>query len=280
MLRLVFAALASLLLTGCWLAPGNFTSELALMKDGSFSYSYNGEIQMLGLSKLAQMGSKSDDEFSPESCLDDEYEIRECTSEEIAEQRAEWDEEAAERRAKREKEAEQAKLLMGGIDPTSPEAADEFVELLSRQKGWTKVVHRGDGIFDVEFETTGTLTHDFMFPFIEGMPYGNAFVTIALRKDDTMRVNAPGFAAQGSGNPLSGMMGGSLGSAMLASKLTEDGETPAFVELDGIFTIVTDGEILANNTNEGPTTRGSARVLSWEISPRTEQAPMALIALR
>ena len=54
------AGVGSLALSGCFLSPGQFKSELELMKDGSFLYRYDGEIQMLALSKLAEMGSKTD----------------------------------------------------------------------------------------------------------------------------------------------------------------------------------------------------------------------------
>ena len=48
-------------------------------------------------------------------------------------------------------------------------------------------------------------------------------------------------------------------------------------EIRHAFTIVTDGRILANNTDEGPVAHSRGEALVWEISPRTEQAPTALI---
>ncbi len=52
-------------------SPGKFTAALDLRKDGSFSYSYKGEIYLLGLSKLAEMGAKDDDTFKPAACYKD-----------------------------------------------------------------------------------------------------------------------------------------------------------------------------------------------------------------
>ena len=42
--KLVFAAVAPLLLSGCLWGPGKFTSDLALRKNGSFVLDYRGEI--------------------------------------------------------------------------------------------------------------------------------------------------------------------------------------------------------------------------------------------
>ena len=50
-------------------------------------------------------------------------------------------------------------------------------------------------------------------------------------------------------------------------------------ELDGSFAIVTDGEILANNTDEGPAPFTTGQMLEWKISPRTAAAPTALVRL-
>lgn len=279
--RLIIVLLAPLLLTGCLLSPGKFTSQLMLMKDGSFSYSYNGEIQMLALSKLAEMGADSDEEFTAQDCYESNgYDTRPCTEDEIAAQKAEWDANAEIRQSKRQREAEQMKVMMGGIDPSSPEAAEEFVEILTRQQGWNSVVHRGDGLFDVDFAISGSLSHDFTFPTIEKMPIGTSFVSAMLRKDGKVRIDATGFAAQGAGNPWQGMMGGMMGLAQMEGASSENGEEPPkLVMPEGTFTIVTDGQILANNTDEGPTVHASGQLLTWDVTPRTEQAPTALIDL-
>ncbi len=276
--RLLFVLIAPFLLAGCLLSPGKFTSQLALMKDGSFSYSYTGEIQMLALSKLAEMGSKSEDEFEAKDCYEDNgFETRDCTAEEIAAQKAEWDANAEIRAMKRDEEAQKMKMMMGGLDPSSPEAAEEFAEQLSRQKGWNSVTHRGDGLFDVDFSISGQLTHDFAFPTIEKLPVGSSFVAVILRKDGKLRVDAPGFAAQGAGNPMQGMMGGIMG--MAAAEKAKGEKAPALVMPDGRFTIITDGQIMANNTEEGPTAHVRGKMLEWKITPRTEAAPTALIDL-
>ena len=51
-------------------------------------------------------------------------------------------------------------------------------------------------------------------------------------------------------------------------------------ELDGTFAIVTNGEILANNTDDGPLAAADGtRRLAWKVTPRTSAPPTALIKL-
>lgn len=279
----------ALLLSGCFVSPGKFTSELHLTGPDSFTFTYDGEIFFLGLSKLAMMGASAQESFSA-SCFDEEtFESRDCTPEEEAAQRAEWEAGAAEREAKAKKDAEQMKAIMGGIDPTDPKATEEMVRLLERQKGWNRVVHKGDGLFEVNFAASGTLGHDFLFPMIEGFPVTNPFVQMILRDGGQVRINAPAFAFQSGDNPMGAMMGG-MGSlaglaALGAAEQGEDKEAaepiPGLPVLDGTFTIRTAPgmRILANNTDEGPARASDGgEVLRWTISPRTTQAPTALIA--
>jgi hypothetical protein len=265
-LLLTFLALA---VSACLFVPGRFTSELDIRKDGRFSFSYVGEIHMLALSKMAE-DAKADEAFKPTPCYgDDGFDERPCTAEETAKQKRDWDEAQRQSAENRKRDAESMKLLLGGIDPSNPRAAEELAQRLRRQTGWRKVVYRGDGLFDVDFSVAGRLDHDFVFPTIERFPMANAFVQIALRQDGTMRVDAPGFAPASTGEPYRGMMG-----AMKPSQESTPGSP-----VDGKFTIRTDGAILANNTDEGPQADPAGQRLSWPVNPRTPAAPTALIRL-
>lgn len=274
-------AALSLLLTGCFVSPGKFTSELVLDRDGTFTFTYEGEIFFLGLSKLAQMGA-DDEKFEASTCYDEEYSERECTEEDIAGQRAEWEVGAAERAESAKKEAQKMAKLMGGIDPTDPAAVEEMRKLLLRHKGWERVEHKGDGLFDVSYSSSGRLSHDFMFPVIEDFPAANVFVQVILRDDDVVRVNAPGFAAQDDSNPMAAMGGGMAGLAAMGAMKENGGEAgdmPDIPMMDGTFAIVTNGRILANNTDEGPVEGSGRSRLEWKINQRTKSAPTALIKL-
>lgn len=291
-IRLRAAALLAgfaLALSGCFMTPGKFTSELAITGPDSFTFTYEGEIFFLGLSKLAQMDAGKE-QFTPNECYnDDTFEPRDCSEEELAAQRADWEAGAAERAEREKKQAQQMAALMGGIDPSDPKAADELVKILQRQKGWERVVHKGDGVFDVSYRITGTMGHDFLFPLIEGFPATNPFVQVYLRKGGQVRINAPGFAAQ---SPESGGLGTVLGAGSFAGlaamgaaeEAREAGKDPAAIpgvpQIDGTFTVraAPGMRILANNTDEGPVAGAAGEALVWQINPRTAQAPTALIA--
>mgnify|MGYP001819982881 CR=1 FL=1 len=272
-------AALSLVLTGCFITPGKFESELAVNNDGTFDFTYNGEIFFLGLSQLAKMGNEAE-QFEAEECYDDEtYEMRECNEGELAEQRAEWEAGAEARAAKTKEEAEQMSQFLGGIDPSDPEASEELRQLLSRHKGWDKVEAKGDGVFEIEYSVSGTLSHDLMFPVIEGVPTTNIFVQAILRDGNQVRVNAPGFSAESNASPMGGMMGAMPGLAAMGQSEQSPDAMENIPAINGTFTVRTNGEILANNTDEGASKVGGDQVLVWNISPRTQAAPTALIKL-
>lgn len=274
----------SLMLTGCFITPGKFTSELVLTTDNRFTFTYEGEIFFLGLSNLAEMGAAAEDEFVADECYDEEtFADRECTEQELNEQREVWDMNAPVRAAQAQEQAQQMSAMMGGIDPSDPASSAELVEMLERQRGWERVVDKGDGVFDVLYTVEGELSHDFMFPVIEGFPTANPFVQMIMRDGNVVRVNAPGFGAPNESNPLTGMMGGLGGlgpMAMLANAAPgESEELPKLPVAEGTFTLTTNGQIKANNTDEGSVQTGQGEQLVWTISPRTKSAPTALIDL-
>jgi hypothetical protein len=265
-------ALLGIALGACLLAPGRFTSDLDIRRDGRFTFTYAGEIHMLALSKLAQMG-KADGSFAPKPCYDDDgSEERPCTAEETAQQRKDWEAEQERAAQNRKREAESMKAMFGGIDFSDPRAAEELAERLRRQAGWRKVEYKGDGLFDVDFAISGRLDHDFIFPTIERFPMANSFVLIAVRQDGTVRIDATGFGPASSGEPYRGM-------ARLGAMSDDQVDTEGLPRIDGTFTIRTDGTILANNTDEGPKSDTAGQKLAWKVNLRTPAAPMALIRL-
>lgn len=263
-------AVLSLLLASCLLAPGKFTSALDIRKDGRFSFSYTGEIHMLALSKLAEMGGGAR-KFQPSTCSKpDSLGERPCTAAEIADQKQRWEQAQASSAQERRGETETMKAMLGGIDPSSPQAAEELAQRLRRQAGWKQVTYKGDGLFDVDFAISGRLDHDFTFPTIERFPMANAFVQIALRSDGTVRVDAPGFSPGASGASYRGLMQG-MGA--------REGAPMPLQEVDGRFTLRSDGAVLANNTDTGPQSDPAGQKLEWAVNVRTTAAPTALIRL-
>ena len=277
-----FTVAASLALAACIVSPGKFEATFDVRRDGTFTFAYEGEIYLLALSRLAEMSNQAEasEEFVATPCYDDEdFEERPCTEDEIAEQRRYWDEQAEARRQQAAREAEEMRQFLGGIDPADPAAASPRALRLRRQQGWKRVDYRGDGLFVVEVAITSRLGHDFTFPTLEGFPMSNSFVIANLRQANTVRIEAPGFGAQGGANPVQGMMAG-MATALPSATAAEDGDAmPPIPEMDGTFRIVTDGRILANNTDEGPVEGAGGQVLEWQVNRRTQSAPMALIQL-
>jgi hypothetical protein len=261
------------LLASCFFAPGKFTSQLDLRKDGSFTFAYHGEIYMLAVSQMSEMAKKQ--EFKPEPCHDEEYNERNCTADELKQQRSDWEAQQAGKKAEDQRQMKAMQALLGGIDPSDPKAAQEIVDRLSRQKGWSNVAYKGNGLFTADFSITSTMSHDFQFPVVEGFPMSNSFVIATLRDGNQVRIEAPGFSAQSfTGNPMSGVL-----EAVEAGKKKPGEDQPQAPKLDGTFTITTDGAILANNTDEGPQPVANGQQLSWQINSRTANAPLALIRL-
>ena len=279
----------SLLLSACLISPGKFEARLDIRKDGRFSYGYTGEVYMLGLSKLAEMGAKADGDakFEPQPCYKDDgdYEERPCTKDELATQKQDWEDEQKRAASKKKEDAEFARAMLGGIDPASPKAAEELADRLRRQAGWKSVVYKGDGLFEVDFAISGRLDHDFAFPTIEKMPMANSFIALNRRTDGSIRMDAPGF---GPGNNGAGGMGNfaqlaAMGAAMDKAKQGKDGEgkdddgMPKFPVPEGKLVLTTDAQILANNTDEGPKADPAGQRLEWIVNPRNTATPTALV---
>jgi hypothetical protein len=381
---LALAVVAPLALSGCLLLPGDFTSDMTIKKSGEFSFSYKGQIQLVGLATLLnnkldgeansateftatcfvdpneeedkktkldaekktkrlaaatarkakadaakEVGLKdikvegnstaagasaqadsdepevetdqsktdtttSDDSegVATESAADaaaegaeaaaavaveenSDLEERDCTKEEIAEQKAEWD---IDQGAKIKREAEQKKMLsmlLGGIDPNDPKTITRFTKEVERLAAWNKVEHLGNGLFKIDYSTSGRLADDFAFPVIPRYSIGQPMIHITRWDNGRVRIEAPSFH----NDPDVSMMAMMGGGGMLGAMGGGAAKTPEPVEVKGTFTIRTDASIIANNTDEGPVEEAGMQILKWDIGPATYGAPMALLKM-
>lgn len=143
---------------------------------------------------------------------------------------------------------------------------EEYRELaaqLSKEYGYKTVEYRGDGVFFVDYAISGVLTHGFTFPFNQDAAMIFPWVAVELRGGDTVRVKAPGFAKADTSDMGPMGMGG--------------GDAPS--RMDGSFTLTTDAEIVSQNNEDGAKAAGGRSVITWRITPRTEDAPMAVLKL-
>lgn len=267
-------ATMALLLSACLLTPGKFTSSLDIRRSGDFSFAYKGEISMIGVTQLARMGKPEEKpDFQAKPCSDSEEKERTCTAAELADQKREWEASRAQARERERRETDNMKAMLGGLDPTDPRSIEEFAARLRRQAGWRAVTYKGDGLFDVDYALSGKLDHDFLFPVIEKFPTTFSFIQVMRRNDGTVRIDAPGFAPSSSNNMLSSMVFGGMGS------FGRDNPAMRLPEMEGSITVITDGQVLANNTDGGPRATPGGQQLEWRVNVRSAAAPMALIRL-
>ncbi len=198
---------------------------------------------------------------------------RPCTKEELADQQVAWEQTRKETAERKKKDLQEMKAALGGLDPTDPKSIEEFAARLRRQAGWKLVAYKGNGLFDVDFAIASKADHDFIFPIIEKFPTTNTFVQVLRRSDGTVRIDAPGFNSTAAGNP----MGQAMGMGMLGAM--GKGDMPKPPEMDGVFTVTTNGQVLANNTDEGPQADPAGQKLTWNVNVRSTSAPTALVKL-
>lgn len=280
--RIGLALAMPLLLTSCLLTPGKFDAAMDVRKDGSFTYRYNGEIVLATAHAVMDAAAKADEDFDPaeQSCLDEDaenLETRDCTPAEIEEKKEAWEAGRAEREEENKRNAAMMKAMLGGIDPTDPKTMEEFARRLQGFEGWKRVTHKGGGVFDIQYEAKGRLTHDFIYPVFPDVDYIIPFVHVTRRTDGRVRIIAPAFVEAKEGNFGGAAMAGAMSGA-LAQK-GGLGSSPWLKKPEGTFTLTTDAEILTNNTNDGPASSGSSKVLKWIVGPLDNKKPEALLKL-
>lgn len=287
-LRLIMLVALSAMLAGCLLMPGKFDSALDLKRDGTFHFHYAGELVFLPLTDAARtqmakgmqkmQGKQTGEQtevFTEETCTRPESgEARPCTTDEIAAQHRAWD--------ARDKTGPAANLptadpgagammaMLGGMNAGDHNAGATMADALRRQAGWHKVIYKGNGVFDVEYDAAGRLDHDFTFPTLEHSPMIMPLVSVIRRADGSVRVEAPGFAA-GLGNLAA------LGSAIPGAASKGQSPLKGLPLMDGTFALTTDGAILTNNTEDGPASVAGGQKLNWHVTTGRASAPTALI---
>jgi hypothetical protein len=237
MTKLMQAAVAlvvPLLLWGCVLTPGKFVSSLTINADRTFAFAYKGEVIAVDPSS-SMKGLTESSEAKP---------------------------------AEGDNKADPPKL-----DPNAEAEADtknrEIAAALSKEVGYRSVVYRGKGRFDIDYAISGSLTHAFLFPFNADAQAILPFVMVELRQGGTMRIRAPGFAANQSGSAGLGGLGGMGGGTGDSSKY-----------LDGFFTLDTNAEIVSQNNEDGAKTVGARKQIVWRATPLTKDAPTAVLRLK
>jgi len=166
------ALVAPLLLAGCLLIPGKFESQLRLLKDGTYSFSYIGEMQLAEGDDNPMMSASGD---SAESSEKD-----------------------------KEQQNTAMRSIFGGAVPGDDEGLTKFAAQLAKYDGWNKVEYVGNNIFEVEYAVSGNFDQMFAFPTLPGATMQFPFVQIIRRSGGELEILTPAMAGPGG---LAGAMG-------------------------------------------------------------------------
>jgi hypothetical protein len=134
--------------------------------------------------------------------------------------------------------------------------------------GWRSVAYRGKGVFDVDYHFDGRATQDFLFPALPDNDLIIPFIAIRRRADGSVLVTAPAFT--GGAGPLGARAGAAAADSMKGGPISR---------AQGRFTIITDGEILTNNSEDGAAPHPLGRQLHWDVGPQSTKIPETLIRL-
>jgi len=250
------ALAAPLFLTGCLWGPGKFASDLALRKDGSFVLDYRGEIVLEAADAMAQPPWQD----SMARCIvSGSTKQRPCTASEVADQKVQYE-------SKQKKDEEAAKAF--GLPGSDEESNRAFAAKLMKYAGWRSVTYVGKGVYDVDYHMEGRLTQDFVFPLMPDSSFVIPFIALRRRADGAVLVDAPGLT--GGANvfgPMAQQMGGDSKSSGPPSRA------------NGRFTVHTDGQIVTNNSEDGPAADPLGQQVHWDIAPDSNKVPETLIRL-
>ena len=278
----IFVAAAPFLLTGCLWGPGKFASDLTLKKDGSFILDYKGEIVLQTppdaeakvepwskeKARCRKSGRIELDPFLGTVDEDDEDKVAPCSAEQLAEAKKDYEAAAAQKVKTKREEAEQMAKMFGlpGFDEESNRV---FATKLSKYAGYRSVTYRGKGVFDVDYHFDGRATQDFVFPAMPDNDVLIPFIAIRRRADGSVFVTAPSFTS-GVG-PLGARAGAAAAGAMKEGPVSK---------AQGRFTIITNGEVLTNNSEDGAAPHAVGRQIRWDVGPGSTKIPEALIKLQ
>lgn len=301
------AIVAPLLLAGCLLIPGKFESQLRLMNDGTYSFTYNGQMQLAEGDGTQSNPDLTMTPFNLEQAVcfsqidkatgkvtpypadlydrpmnsdgdPNSYEERECTADELAkleqmdnEELARLEEESREgRKAEEDKKNAAMSSIFGGAVPGDDEGLKKFAAQLAKYDGWKKVEYVGNNLFEVEYAVSGNFDQMFAFPTIPGATMQFPFVQIIRRSGGELEVLTPAMAG-------SGGLAGAMGPSPMGGPSGKSKTQP----IDGTFTIVTDGAVLTNNTEDGLTVSGSTKNMRWKVDGTggPDGSPRAIIKL-
>lgn len=239
--RLALAIVTPLLLTGCLLTPGKFASTLSINADRSFTFAYKGEVVAFDPSDEMGKALKEGSEDEPGSDSEDGDAKEDDTYFTPAALQSE-DKDTAETDADKERKHR------------------AIAEALTKEAGYRSVQYMGKGKYLIDYQVSGTLTHNFVYPYNLDAEVVFPFIAIELRKNGTVRLKAPAFGNESTGDQT-------------------PGRSEATRLLDGTFTLDTDAEIISQNNEDGVQLVSGRKTIVWQANPLSKAAPLAVLRM-
>lgn len=250
---MTLALIAPLVLVGCAFSPGKFTSSLTLLADRSFTFSYQGEV--IAVDIAGEMAKGMGDAFKDSGKDDDK---KETSTTALLHDTSWQDEDAAGNATAPSDDDKDSTEDDSAEDKAKKEAKFKAIgEALTKEAGYRSVTYKGDGVFLIDYQISGKLTHNFLWPYNLDAEVIFPFVVIELRGREQVRVKAPAFGDNDS--PGKGKTEGTK------------------AKLDGTFTLITDGELVSQNNEDGAKTAGGRKTVRWKATPLSKDAPMAVV---
>ena len=125
------------------------------------------------------------------------------------------------------------------------------------------------GVFDVDYHFEGRLDQDYAFPLMPDTDLMIPFITIRPRTDGSVKVSAPALVGGA----------GVFSARAKAMGLPDKGSGGPASRAEGRFTITTDGEILTNNSEDGPVAGQGRRAVHWDVGAGSQRVPEMMVKL-
>ena len=245
--RLALVLLMPFALASCVLTPGKFVSTLRIDADRHFTFTYIGEVVALdiGDDMMKGLGDTPAEDATDPASGDGTATLQQLAFQDKADSKADDSKDAASKKA-----AADAKNRT-------------IAATLAKETGYRKVTYLGDGKFSIDYAISGTLDHSFLWPYNVDAEIMFPFIAVELRANNTVRIKAPAFANENSKSSSMGMPGMDKASS----------------QLDGVFTLDTNAEIVSQNNEDGAVTTGGRKTITWKATPLTKDAPSAVLRL-
>ncbi len=240
--RVALALLMPFALASCVLTPGKFVSTLKIDADRHFTFTYVGEVIAIQDDEMTKgLGDMATPSQTDPASSDEDGTP---TLQQIALQK----DDSAENPAAKKAAADTKNRAIAAA--------------LSKEAGYRKVTYLGDGKFSIDYAISGTLDHGFVYPYNIDAEAVFPFIAVELRANNTIRMKAPGYANAGDSKGMS-----------------MPGMDKSASQLDGVFTLDTNAEIVSQNNEEGPVTTAGRKTITWKVTSLTKDAPSAVLRM-